>query len=159
MFNIPNINFNVVKKDQNKGVFEIIPLVKGFGYTVGSALRRTLYSSTRGAAITQVSIEGVSHEFSTIEGVKDDVLQILLNLKKIRFRKDITGPVELNIDAKGSGDVKAGDIEKVAGIDVANKDLVITSLDSKKDSLKMKLTRTEERRVGKECRSRWSPYD
>ena len=87
MFNIPQVNFKVVKKDSKTGVFEFAPLTKGFGYSLGSSLRRTLFSASMGAAITKVRIEGVSHQFSTIEGAKDDVLHMLLNLKKVRFAK------------------------------------------------------------------------
>ena len=140
MFNIPEISFKVVEKSSNFGVFEISPLVKGFGHTVASAIRRTLYSSTQGSAVTKVVITGVSHEFSTIEGAKDDVVQILLNLKSVRIKKDTEEDVELKIEKTGPGDVTAGDIEKVAGVEVINKDLFITSLDSKKNTFKAKLT-------------------
>lgn len=140
MFNIPEINLNVVKKDGRIGIFEITPLVEGFGHTVGSALRRTLLSSTKGAAITKVSIEGIFHEFSTINGVKDDVLQILLNLKKVRFAKVIDEDIELALNAVGPKEVKASDIEITSGVEVKNPDFIITSLDSKKDTLKAKLT-------------------
>lgn len=140
MFNIPTINFHVVKKDKTSGVFEITPLVKGFGYTIGSALRRTLFSSTKGAAVTKVIIEGVPHEFSTIDGAKDDVLHLLLNIKKMRFRKTVNEPVELEFKKSGPGTVTAGDLEKVTGVEVINPDLVITELNSKKDLFHAKLT-------------------
>lgn len=142
MFNIPQINFKVIESDGNKGVFEITPLPKGFGYTIGSALRRTLYTATEGAAITQVSIDGVSHQFTNIEGAKDDVLSILLNLKQVRIKKDIEGEVVLDLEAVGPGDVTAADIEKAGGIEVVNKDLVITKLADKKSKLSAKLTIT-----------------
>lgn len=139
MFNTQKINLKVIEKTATKGVFEITPLVKGFGYTIGSALRRTLYSSTKGAAITEVSIDGVSHQFSTIEGAKDDVLHILLNLKKVRFNKTSDEDAELTLEKVGPGDVTAGDIETVTGVEVVNKDLVITSLATKKDKIKARL--------------------
>ncbi len=139
MYNIPKINFNVKEKDSKKGVFEITPLIKGFGATVGSALRRTLYSSTRGAAVTRVNIDGVSHEFTTIEGVRDDIFNILLNLKSVRFKKEAEEPIELSIEAKGQGDVKAGDIEEAAGVKVVNKELIITSLANAKAKFKAKI--------------------
>ena len=132
MLNNPKLNLKVVSKDKDGGVFEITPLVKGFGNTVGSAIRRTLYSATLGAAITKVSIEGISHQFSTLEGVKEDILHILLNLKEVRFQKDVEEDVELVLDVSGPGDVKAGDIEEQAGIKVVNKDLVITTLSARK---------------------------
>jgi DNA-directed RNA polymerase subunit alpha len=115
-------------------------LIRGFGFTIGSSIRRTLYAATKGAAITKVVIDGVSHEFSTVEGVKDDVFKLLLNLKGINFKKDIDEPVELTIDVKGPGDVVAGQIEKAAGVEVINKDYLITSLADSKTHLKAKLT-------------------
>ncbi len=140
MFNIPKVNFKVVKNDPSYGVFEAAPLIKGFGYSLGNALRRTLFSATVGAAITKVRIDGVSHQFSTIEGAKDDVLHMLLNLKKVRFAKTVEGPVELELTVSKQGDVIAGDIEDNAECKVVNKDLVITSLADKKNKIKAYLT-------------------
>jgi DNA-directed RNA polymerase subunit alpha len=142
MYNIPKINFNVKEKtaDNKKAVFEITPLLKGFGFTIGSSIRRTLYSATKGAAITRVNIEGVSHEFTTVEGVKDDIFNLTLKLKGVRFKKEIDEPVELSIDVKGPGDVLASDIEVAAGVEVINKDYVITSLADSKSKLKAKIT-------------------
>lgn len=140
MFNIHQINFKVLENDGRKGVFEITPLIKGFGNTIGSALRRTLYSATQGAAITKVSIDGVAHQFTTIAGANDDVMHILLNLKKVRIKKLVEGDVVLNLDVTGPGEVKAGDIEVESGVEIMNKDLVITNLVAKKDKLKAKLT-------------------
>ncbi len=143
MYNLKKINFNTVEKTSTKGVFEITPLVKGFGYTIGSGLRRTLFSSTRGAAIVSVSIDGVSHEFSTIEGATDDVLQILLKLKKVIVKMspefELDDTVELKIDVKGPGDVTAGDISEDAGVEIINKDFVITTLNTAKDTFKATL--------------------
>lgn len=140
MFNMPQINFKVVSKEKNVGVFEITPLVRGFAYTIGSALRRTLYSSTKGAAVTKAALVGVSHEFTTIAGATEDVLEILLNLKEVRFKKEVDEPVELKLEATGPGAVKAGDIEEASGVKVVNKDLVITTLADKKSKIKAKLT-------------------
>ncbi len=140
MFNIHQVNFKVIENDGRKGVFEITPLIKGFGHTIGSAIRRTLYSATPGAAITRVSFDGVSHQFSTISGANDDVLHMLLNMKKIRIKKQIEGDVVLDLDVTGPGDVKAGDIETESGVEIINKDLLITTLATKKDKLKAKIT-------------------
>jgi|LakMenE01Jun11ns_1017448.scaffolds.fasta_scaffold9957490_4 DNA-directed RNA polymerase subunit alpha len=140
MFNIPQVNFKVVKKDSKTGVFEFAPLTKGFGYSLGSSLRRTLFSASMGAAITKVRIEGVSHQFSTIEGAKDDVLHMLLNLKKVRFAKTNSEPVELELHIKGAGDVTAGDIEETSDVKVVNKNLVITSLAEAKSKLRIFIT-------------------
>lgn len=140
MDNISQISFKVLSKDNKSGTYEIEPLIRGFGHTIGSSLRRTLLSSIKGAAITKVVIEGVSHQFTTLDGVRDDVLMVLLNLKKVRFKKISEEPVELTIDFKGTGDVTAGDIEVVSGCEVVNKDHIITSLSTDKTKFKAKLT-------------------
>jgi len=140
MYNMPQISLKVIENEKNRAVLKITPLVRGFGYTIGSALRRTLYSSTKGSAITKVVIEDVFHQFDTIEGVKDDVLHILLALKKVRIKKLVEGDVELKLDVTGPMEVKAGDIEVTGGVEIVNKNLVITSLSNKKSKLKMKLT-------------------
>jgi len=139
MINIPNVNFKTVSNDGKTGVFEFEPLLKGFGNTLGSVLRRTLYSSTPGSVITKVKIDGVRHQFSTIEGVKDDVLQLLLNIKKVRLKNIHDEPVELEIDASKKGNVTAGDILVPDGVEVVNKDLILTSLADSKSKLKMKM--------------------
>lgn len=140
MINIINVNFKTVSNDGVKGVFELEPLVKGFGYSLGSSLRRTLYSSTRGAAITKVSISGVRHQFSTIKGVKDDVLQLILNLKLLKIKKVIDEPVELEIDFSGKGAVTGKDVIVTDGVEIVNKDFVITNLADASSKLKAKLT-------------------
>lgn len=140
MFNIHQINFKVLENDGQKGVFEVTPLIKGFGNTIGSALRRTLYSATPGSAATMVSFEGVSHQFTTISGAKDDVLHMLLNLKKLRVKKHSEGDVILNLDVTGPGDITAADFEADSNVEIINKDLLITSLSAKKDKLKAKVT-------------------
>ena len=140
MNNIPMINFKVVKNETYEGEFEIAPLVAGFGHSIGNALKRTLISSTKGAAITKVQIEGVTHQFTTIEGAKDDVLHMLLNFKKVRIKKDFDETAEVRIDFDGPGDLTASHIQEITGIEVANKDLVITSLSDKKSKFKAKLT-------------------
>ncbi|MDQ5981877.1 MAG: DNA-directed polymerase subunit alpha [Patescibacteria group bacterium] len=140
MFYIPRLNLKVVSNDGQVGTFEISPLVKGFGQTIGSVLRRTLYSSSQGSVITKVRIDGVAHQFSTIDGVTEDVLHILLNLKKVRFNKTVEGPIELKLDVTGPGKVTAKDIESTSDVQVMNKDLFITELADKKAKLKAYLT-------------------
>lgn len=137
---MPKLNVKVLKNDGKEGVFEITPLVRGFGHTIGSVLRRTLYSATSGSVITKVKFDGVSHQFTTIQGAKDDVLQILIALKKVRFNKNVPGPVELELNVVGPKTVTAGDIEEVTGCEVVNKDFVITELADKKSKLKLVLT-------------------
>ncbi|MDE0111831.1 MAG: DNA-directed RNA polymerase subunit alpha [Albidovulum sp.] len=117
------------------------PLERGFGLTLGNALRRVLLSSLRGAAITSVHFEGVQHEFSSISGVREDVTDIVLNLKEVVIRKEVDGPRKLFIRASKSGEVKAGDISETAGIKILNKDLVICHLDEG-TKLNMELTVT-----------------
>ena len=140
MYNTTKINLKIVESKGNTATVKITPLVKGFGYTIGNAIRRSLYSSMKGAAVTSVSIEGISHQFDTISGAKDDVLHILLALKQVRFKKSIEGPVVLELNEVGPKDVKASDIEKVAGVEVVNPELMITSLSDKKSKLTAKLT-------------------
>ena len=103
------------------------PLERGFGLTLGNALRRVLMSSLQGAAITSVQIDNVLHEFSS--GVREDVTDIVLNLKGVAIRKEVEGPKRLSISAKGPSIVTAGDISEIAGIDILNKDHVICHLD------------------------------
>ncbi len=105
------------------------PLERGFGLTLGNALRRVLLSSLQGAAITAVQIEGVLHEFSSIPGVREDVTDIVLNVKQIALRMHAEGPKRLTLKADGPGEVTAGQIAQVADIDILNPGLVICTLD------------------------------
>ena len=105
------------------------PLERGFGLTLGNALRRVLMSSLQGAAITSVQIDNVLHEFSSVPGVREDVTDIVLNLKGVALRMDVEGPKRVSISATGPGVVRAGDISVTNGIEVLNKDAVICHLD------------------------------
>ncbi len=115
------------------------PLERGFGLTLGNALRRVLLSSLQGAAITSVQIDNVLHEFSSVAGVREDVTDIVLNLKGVAIRMEVEGPKRLSIAAKGPMVVTAGDISESAGIEILNKDHVICHLDEGAD-LYMELT-------------------
>jgi DNA-directed RNA polymerase subunit alpha len=108
--------------------FTIEPLEPGFGYTLGNSLRRTLLSSIPGAAVTQVKIDGVLHEFSTVEGVTEDVTDIVLNLKGLVIRSENEEPSNVRLRVSGPGDVTAGDIELPAGIEILNSDHHIATL-------------------------------
>lgn len=130
----------------SEGIIVIEPLPQGYGMTLGNALRRVLLSSLPGAAITQAKIDGVSHEYSTVKGVKEDVVQILLNLKKIRLQIDGDKPVKLSIEAKGPKEVKAKDIEVPAGVKIANPDQLIATLADNKTKFEVELT--AERGIG-----------
>jgi len=124
-----------------RGVFEIDECYPGYGVTLGNALRRVLLSSLEGAAITSVKIKGVSHEFSTIPHVMEDVIQIILNLKKARFKMHKKeGEVKVQLTAKGEKEVKAKDIKLPSSLEVVNGDLVIARLTDKKADLEMELT-------------------
>ena len=137
-FQIPKISSE--KVNDNRGTFTIEPLDKGFGYTFGNSLRRVLLSSLGGAAIKSVRIEGVAHEFSTISGVKEDVTDIVLNLKDIVVRMHTDADeVEAPLVASGPGEVKAKDIDLPAGVEILNPDAPIATLE-KKTKLEIYLT-------------------
>jgi DNA-directed RNA polymerase subunit alpha len=137
-FQVPRIVHEEV--DEQRGVFVIEPLDRGFGYTFGNSLRRVLLSSLEGAAVTSVKFEGVAHEFTTLPGVKEDVTDIILQLKNLTCRLHGESPeVEVRLTKKGSGAVTAGDIEAPADLEVLNPDLVIANL-SDKGRLELTLT-------------------
>jgi DNA-directed RNA polymerase subunit alpha len=126
-FQIPRITHEEVNED--RGVFSIEPLDRGFGYTFGNSLRRVLLSSLEGAAVTSVKIEGVAHEFTTLKGVREDVTDILLNLKNLTCRLHGESPeIEVRLDKKGPGPVTAADIEAPADLEILNPDLEIANL-------------------------------
>ncbi|MER3570272.1 MAG: DNA-directed RNA polymerase subunit alpha [Patescibacteria group bacterium] len=129
----------LILSEKNKAIFEIKPLYPGYGVTLGNALRRVLLSSLLGAAIVKVRIENVLHEFSTIPGVYEDVLDILLNLKKVRLKMQIEEPVELTLEAQGKKEIKAKDINTPAGVEIVNPDHHIATLTDDNASLKMVL--------------------
>jgi DNA-directed RNA polymerase subunit alpha len=137
-FQVPRISAE--KVDDNRGTFTVEPLDKGFGYTFGNSLRRVLLSSLGGAAITSVRIEGVAHEFSTVPGVKEDVTDIVLNLKDIVVRMHTDADeVEAPLVATGPGEVKAKDIDLPSGVEILNPNSPIATLE-KKTKLEMYLT-------------------
>jgi DNA-directed RNA polymerase subunit alpha len=126
--------------EENRGSFTIEPLDRGFGYTFGNSLRRVLLSSLAGAAVTSVRIEGVAHEFSTIKGVKEDVTDIVLNLKAVvaKMHSDAT-EIEAPLVVTGPGDITAKDIDLPAGVEILNPDVHIATLE-KKTKLELYLT-------------------
>ena len=129
-FQIPRIVHEEV--DERNGVFVIEPLDRGFGYTFGNSLRRVLLSSLEGAAVTSVKIEGVAHEFTTLQGVREDVTDIILNLKNLICRLEGDSPeVEVRLEKEGSGAVKASDIAAPADLEILNPDLEIANLSDK----------------------------
>lgn len=124
---------SIVLKDgydnTTRSVITMEPFARGFGNTLGNALRRVLLSSINGFAITSVKIEGVSHEYSTIEGVKEDVLDIIMNLKSLAIVKNDSSPFTLRLVSSKPGPVYAGSIDMPAGVEIFNRDLLICTLD------------------------------
>ena len=132
----------LIEADNFKGQFEFRPLEPGYGLTVGNALRRVLLSSLEGFAFTSVKIEGVDHEFSTVPGIVEDVTEIILNLKKVRFKRQIedTDSETVKISVSKQNELTAGDLSKfVSGFQILNPDLVIANMDK---SVKLEMTLT-----------------
>jgi DNA-directed RNA polymerase subunit alpha len=137
-FQVPRITHEEVNED--RGVFVIEPLDRGFGYTFGNSLRRVLLSSLEGAAVTSVKIEGVAHEFTTLKGVREDVTDIILNLKNLICLLHGDSPeIEVRLDKKGPGAVTAADIEAPADLEILNPELEVANL-SDKGRLEITLT-------------------
>ena len=134
----PTLTEEVVVEDR-RSRFVLEPLEPGFGYTLGNSLRRTLLSSIPGAAVTSVRIDGVPHEFRTIPGVKEDVAQIILNIKEIVLSSENDEPVVMYLRKSGPSEVTAGDITPPAGVEIHNPDLVIATL-NEKAKLEIELT-------------------
>ncbi len=125
----------------NESIVTIEPLHHGYGTTIGNALRRVLLSSLEGAAVEAVKIKGVQHEFSTTEGVKEDILEIILNLKKLRMKVHANESVVLHLEVSGkTGVVTASEIGKNADVEITNPDLVLATMTDKKHSLIMDIT-------------------
>ncbi len=139
----PTIEEEQLTDERSK--FVVQPLEPGFGYTLGNTMRRTLLSRIPGAAITSVRIDGVQHEFSTIDGVVEDVVDLILNLKQVVLRIDSDEPQTLYLSAKGAGEVTAGDINAPAGVEITNTDLHLATM-SAGGNLEVELT--AERGVG-----------
>ena len=138
MFFLPS-QPKIIEKKENFAIFEIEGLYPGYGVTIGNSLRRVLLSSLPGAAVTQVKIKGVQHEFSTIPGVKEDVISILLNLKQLRFKLYSDEPQKAELRVKGIKNVKAGLFNVPSQVELANKDLHIADLTSKSADLNIEI--------------------
>jgi DNA-directed RNA polymerase subunit alpha len=130
---------SIVSEVDTKGVYEIDGLYPGYGHTLGNSLRRIILSSLTGAAITSIKIDGVDHEFSVIDGVKEDVITILLHLKQVRFRLNTDEPQKVVLHVKGPKQVTASDIEKGGQVEVLNPDLYITEITGK-NTLSIEMT-------------------
>jgi DNA-directed RNA polymerase subunit alpha len=135
----PTFHIKTETEKPGFGKFVIEPLEQGYGQTLGNSLRRVLLASLPGAAITSVKIAGVKHQFSALEGMKEDVVEFLMNLKKVRLTIEGSESVKMTISKKGPGEVLAGDIEVPAGVTIVNPDLVLANLADKKASLEAEL--------------------
>ena len=129
----------ITEKEGSSASFEIEGLYPGYGITVGNSIRRVLLSSLEGAAVTSVKIKGVQHEFSTIPGVKEDVINILLNLKQLRFKLWSEEPQSVTLSAKGEKKVKGSDFKLPSQVDLLNKDAEICTMTSKSSQLEMEI--------------------
>lgn len=130
----------VISEEKDGGMYEIDGLYPGYGHTLGNALRRILLSSLTGAAPTEVRIEGVTHMFSTIPGIKEDVLTILLNIKQLRLKMFSEEPQKIRLQVKGAREVRAKDFQCPTQIAIANPDLLIATLTDKSSALDMEVT-------------------
>ena len=126
---------SVEEHSANSATFLIEPLHQGYGNTLGNSLRRVLLSSVEGGAIVAFRIQGVSHEFTTVPGIKEDVVEIMLNLKGVRLRVHTDEPVELRLEKKGAGEITAADIRVSADVEIVNPDHVIATIDDPKTSV------------------------
>ena len=146
-FERPNIEVVEISEDKKYGKFVVEPLERGYGITLGNSLRRIMLSSLPGAAVSQVKIEGVLHEFSSIPGVKEDVTEIIMNIKSLAIKNssDTNEPKTAYIEYEGEGVVRAADIQVDQDIEILNPDLVIATLSGKDTKLYMELTITKGR--------------
>jgi len=146
-FERPNIEVAEISDDKKYGRFVVEPLERGYGITLGNSLRRIMLSSLPGAAVSQIKIEGVLHEFSSIPGVKEDVTEIIMNIKSLAIRNnsDTNEPKTAYIEYEGEGVVKASDIQADQDIEILNPDLPIATLSGKDTKLYMELTITKGR--------------
>jgi DNA-directed RNA polymerase subunit alpha len=146
-FERPGIEVADISEDKKYGRFVVEPLERGYGITLGNSLRRIMLSSLPGAAVSQIKIDGVQHEFSTIEGVKEDVTEIVMNIKSLAIQNtsETNEPKTAYIDYEGEGIVRASDIQADQDIHIMNPDQVIATLSGKKTKLFMELTITKGR--------------
>ncbi len=146
-FERPNIEVVEISEDKKYGKFVVEPLERGYGITLGNSLRRIMLSSLPGAAVSQIKIEGVLHEFSSIPGVKEDVSEIIMNIKSLAIKNssDTNEPKTAYIEYDGEGVVRAFDIQVDQDIEILNPDLVIATLSGKETKLYMELTITRGR--------------
>lgn len=136
----PTFQIKTEKESAESGIFILEPLPEGYGNTLGNSLRRVLLTSLPGAAITTVRISGVRHQFTTLDGVQEDIVEFILNLKKVRVRYSGEKPAKLSLSAKGPGEVLAKEIDCPAGVEIINKDLRLATLADGKAKLEAEMT-------------------
>ncbi len=139
MMDFKDITVKIKEEKDSSGVYELSPLPRGYGNTLANSLRRVLLSSLPGGGITQVKIAGIDHEYSTLPGIKEDVLEILMNLKTLNFKMETEEPQICKLNYKGEGVVKGSDIKLTGGIEVMNPDQVIATLTDKSSELDIEL--------------------
>lgn len=130
----------IISEEENKGVYEIDGFYPGYGYTIGNSLRRIILSSLPGASITSIKIKGVEHEFSSIKGVKEDVIMIMLNIKRMRIKMISDEPQIMTLKAKGAKVVTANEIEIPGQMEIMNPELTIATLTDKDSELEIEMT-------------------
>lgn len=136
----PNFKIKKEEEKENFGRFIIEPLDQGYGHTLGNALRRVLLSSLPGTAVTTVKIEGVKHQFATIEGLTEDVVEFILNIKKLRFKLAEDELTKVTLSIRGPGQITAADLKVPAGVEVVNKDLYLGTLAGKEAKIEAEMT-------------------
>lgn len=135
-----SVKIKTVSETNKEGIFEIEGLYSGYGLTIGNGLRRVLLSSLPGACVTQIKIKNIKHEFTTIDGIMEDIVELSLNMKKVRFAFHADEPQVLTIDVKGEREVTAGDIKTNAQVEVINPEVHIATITDKKTEFSMELT-------------------
>ncbi len=134
------VGIKTIREDAHEAEFEVEGLFAGYGLTLGNALRRALLSSLPGAAVTYIKVKNAQHEFSTLPGVKEDLITMILNFKKLRFKSDSDEPQVLLLEAKGEKDVTGADIKKNAMVELVNPDAPIATLTEKSAELVVEIT-------------------
>lgn len=139
LYEIHTPELKKIKAEANRASFAVEPLYSGYGMTLGNSLRRVLLSSLSGAAATAVKIDGASHEFSAIDGINEDVVEIILNLKRLRFKVYSDDAQTVTISKTGKGPVTGADIKTSADVEVVNTDQLIATIDGAKAKLNMEI--------------------
>lgn len=136
----PTFQIKTEEESAGHGIFVLEPMPEGYGHTLGNSLRRVLLSSLPGAAITSVKIASIHHQFSTLEGLQEDIVEFILNLKKVRVKYTGEKPAKMTLLAKSAGKITAGDIKCPAGVEIVNKDLYLATIADSKNKIDAEMT-------------------